>query len=203
MRQNRLFYPKQLYMRNILLLAITCLVGLPMLSQYEYEPSKEHPYGRLNPNAPKETADYAPLIGRCKCKSVARNPNQTWGDTLTMYWTFKYIMNGNGVQDETLKEDGAYSGSIRQFIPDSSKWYVHYYSHLGPNPVLPAWSGNRKGDSIVLYRPQKAPNGMDGFFKITFSEIRTTGFKWLGEWVSPNEAIRYPTWQIFCVKEEE
>ncbi|NND64193.1 MAG: nuclear transport factor 2 family protein [Flavobacteriaceae bacterium] len=165
-----------------------------------YNVSAENPFGKLNPEAPPETADYAPLIGSCDCKSEMRNPDQTWGETKDMTWTFKYIMNGTAVQDETTFKDGRNAGSIRQFIADSSKWYVHFYSNTGPTPKLPAWEGGMRGDSIVLYNEQKAPNGMDGYYRITFSDIDEKGFKWLGEWVNTSESFSYPTWKIDCTK---
>ncbi|GAA4274285.1 hypothetical protein GCM10022258_35810 [Aquimarina gracilis] len=168
--------------------------------QYEYEPSEAYPFGRPNPNAPKEILDFDNLIGLCDCISETRNKDQTWAKPNKMTWEFKYIMNGMGVQDQTLKEDGKHSGSIRQFIPDSSKWYVHYYSSTLPTTILSAWEGNKKEDKIILYREQKAPNGMDGFYKINFYDITKNGFKWLGEWVNTDETISFPTWKIDCKK---
>jgi ketosteroid isomerase-like protein len=171
------------------------------IGQYAYDPSPEHPYGLPNPEAPQELLDFAPLIGECNCTSVSRNPDQSWGNPVEMIWRFKYIMNGLGVQDETLKADGKHSGSIRQFVKDSTRWYVHYYSSGSPSTTLPVWEGNKsENEDIVLYRKQKAPNGLDGFYKITFSEIEAGGFKWLGEWVNADESISYPTWKIDCTK---
>ncbi|MEO0573238.1 MAG: hypothetical protein AAF039_16140, partial [Bacteroidota bacterium] len=96
------------------------LFFLPLFSfaQYDFEPSAEHPYGLPNPKAPKEILDFAPMIGECDCKSQKRNPDRTWAEPVDMLWRFKYIMDGMGIQDETLKADGKHSGSIRQFIPD-------------------------------------------------------------------------------------
>lgn len=169
-----------------------------LAAQYDYEPSKEHPFGLPNPEAPNELLDFAPMIGECNCKSEMRNPDQSWAEPVDLLWRFKYIMNGTGVQDETFS-DGFTSGSIRQFIPDSTRWYVHYYSSRGPTPTLPAWEGTKRDDgNIVLYREQKAPNGMDGFYRITFYEMSDKGFKWAGEWVSTDETIVYPTWKIDC-----
>ena len=110
-------------------------------------------------------------------------------------------MNGKAVQDETLKTDGKNAGSIRQFIADSSRWYVHYYTSVAPTTKLPAWEGEvADNGEIILYRDQKAPNGLDGKYKITFYNISEKGFNWLGEWVTPDESIKYPTWKIFCKK---
>ncbi|MEP0986849.1 hypothetical protein [Ekhidna sp.] len=184
-------------------LVILVLITNSLTAQYEYEPSEDYPFGRLNPEAPKQTADFEPLIGLCKCKSVARVDQNNWADTVMMDWTFKYIMNGLAVQDETLKEDGAHSGSIRQYNADSASWYVHYYSSSVATPTLSSWEGdkNENGD-IILYREQKAPNGMDGFYRLTFSNISNNGFNWIGEWVNTTETFSYPTWKIYCTRQE-
>ena len=180
-------------------LLVTCIAS----AQYAYDASEKYPFGQLNPEAPKETADYAPLIGTCICKSVARLDPNTWADTVMMDWTFKYIMNGLAVQDQTLKEDGSHSGSIRQYNADSARWFVHYYSSATPTPTLSAWEGNLNEDGdMILYKDQTAPNGMEGFYKIVFSEITNEGFNWTGAWVDKSESITYPTWRIFCRKKE-
>lgn len=189
-------------MKPILFLALAIIVNTSY-GQYEYEPSETHPFGQPNPKAPKEIVDFAPLIGICDCISETRNQDKTWAKPNKMTWEFKYIMNGMAVQDQTLKEDGRHSGSIRQFIADSSKWYVHYYSSASPTTVLSAWEGNKKDDKIILYREQKAPNGMDGFYKITFSDMTEEGFNWLGEWVNTNESFSYPNWKIACTRRKK
>lgn len=177
------------------------LLPITTIAQYDYEPSKEHPYGLPNPEAPKELLDFAPMIGTCDCKSKTRNQDGTWAESIDMLWRFKYIMNGTAVQDETLKTDGGHSGSIRQFIADSTRWYVHYYSNKMPSTILPTWEGvKRESGTIVLYREQKAPNGMEGFFRLTFSDMSDKGYKWIGEWVSTDESIVYPTWKIDCMR---
>ncbi len=189
-------------MKKLLLsiLIVPCLVFSQNTMQMEYEPGPSQPFGVINPEAPKEVADFAPLIGTCDCESIARNNDQTWAEPQQMTWTFKYIMNGMAVQDETLKEDGGHSGSIRQFIADSSKWYVHYYSNKSPSTSLSSWEGGKRGDSIVLYRDQKAPNGTDGFYRLTFSNISEEGFNWVGEWTNTTETFTFPTWKINCIK---
>ena len=184
---------------------ITFLLGLMIVSpvvcqQFEYEPSDKFPFGRLNPEGPPQTADYALLIGESGCKSVSRNADGTWStDSVDMTWKFRYFMNGTAVQDETLKADEKHSSSIRQYNADSAKWYVTYFS-TAASPSPGVWSGGMQENEIILYRPQKAPNGMEGFYKITFSENTARGFNWTGEWVEPAEKIKYPTWLIFCRK---
>ncbi|MEO9873095.1 hypothetical protein [Ekhidna sp.] len=190
-------------MKKLSSILFTLLLSFTIFAQYDYEPSKKNPFGLLNPEAPKQTADYAPIIGECTCKSVSRIDQNTWADTVMMKWTYKYILNGMAVQDETLKEDGTHSGSIRQYNADSSLWYVHYYSSNVATPTLSAWEGNMtESDKMVLYKDQTAPNGTPGFFRITFSDITETGFNWTGEWVNKAETFVYPTWKIFCLRKE-
>ncbi|MDO1499857.1 hypothetical protein Q2T40_06915 [Winogradskyella maritima] len=172
-------------------------------AQYNNEPSEAFPYGKPHAEAPQQIKDFAPMIGKSKCESFSRKQDGSWNEAVDMLWTFKYIMDGKAVQDETLKADGAHSGSIRQFNADSSKWYVHYYASNGVPKVLPAWEGERTENKIVLYREQKAPNGTDGFYRLTFYDFENTGYKWIGEWVDKTEKIVYPTWKINCTKQEE
>ena len=186
-------------MKNPLQL-ISLLLCLNVFSQnFDYEPSAAFPYGRLNPEAPKQVGDFQKLIGTCDCKSVSRINQNQWADTVDMKWTFKYIMNGTAVQDMTLKEDGIHSGSIRQYNADSLRWYVHYYTSSVATPTLSAWEGNKTEDgTIVLRRDQVAPNGMNGKYRLTFSNISLEGYNWVGEWVDLSETVVYPTWRIFC-----
>ncbi|MEP1097249.1 MAG: hypothetical protein ABJG78_19190 [Cyclobacteriaceae bacterium] len=189
-------------MRSSIIL-ILLLRSFVSFSQYDYSPTAKNPFGKLNPDAPKEVADYKDLIGICDCKSVKRIDRDNWADTVDMKWTYKYILNGLAVQDETLKSDGTHGGSIRQYNVDSSMWYVHFYTSSVSAPALPAWGGGMKDGEIVLYRDQLAPNGMEGFFRITFSDISKQGFNWNGAWTSKDESIIYPTWRIFCSKTED
>ena len=190
-------------MKTYLFLLLLPLTIYSLEAQESYKVSAEQPFGKLNPEAPQEIGDYAPLIGICDCVSTKRNPDQSWGTSQKMTWTFKYIMNGTAVQDETLKEDGSHSGSIRQFVADSSKWYVHWFSNRSPSTTFPTWSGGMEENDIVLYRPQQAPNGMDGQTRLSFKDISSKGFNWVLEWIDEKGTIVYPTWTIECVKRNE
>jgi hypothetical protein len=187
-----------------LLSSLVLLCFAPLANaQYEYEASSSNPFGLLNPEAPAEVADFAPLIGESDCLSESRNQDGSWAEPMPMIWRWKYIMNGLAVQDETLKPDGIHSGSIRQFNADSAAWYVHYYTSGSATPILPVWEGGKTDDqTITLYREQTAPNGMDGFFKINFTDITYHSFNWLGEWVNVDESFSYPTWKISCTKKK-
>ena len=191
---------------KILKLNFTCgLVVLSLtLSAQSFEANEKFSFGRLNPESPEQLKDYQQLIGLYDCTSIRRTASNNWGDTVRMEWKFKYIMDGLAVQDETLKENGIHSGSIRQYNPDSARWYVHYYSSSIATPKLKVWEGNlNEQGEILLYSPQKRPDGVMGFYKITFSNIREEGFNWQGEWVDKAETISFPIWKIFCKTSEK
>ena len=149
----------------------------------------------------KALKDYQDLIGICNCKSVSRNPDGSWAKPVSMTWQWKYIMNGLAVQDETLKLDGNHSGSIRQYDSIKKQWNVHYYTSKSIAKTLSVWNGNKKDDGrIILYKPQKAPNGVDGFARLTFYDISQKGYKWIGEWVDSSEKVIFPFWKIECLR---
>jgi len=181
----------------ILVIIFVSSIGFSQ-NTYDYAPSKKYPFGRPHPDAPQQIKDYAPMIGTTKCQSFSKNPDGTWAEPVDMLWTFKYIMNGMGVQDETLKSDGTHSGSIRQYSADSSRWYVHYYTNRRVSTVLSVWEGNLEDGKIILYKDQPAPNGTEGYFRLTFSDITDDSYKWIGEWVDKSETVVFPTWRIEC-----
>ena len=187
-------------MTKLFLLIISSLLLQFGFTQYQYDVNIDYPYGQANPKAPQEIKDYQMLIGKSKCYSLSRINQSTWSDTTDMFWTFKYIMNGMAVQDETLKADGKHSGSIRQFNSDSSLWYVHYYSTSSIPNRLPTWKSQSEANKIVLYRDQKSPDGTEGYYRLSFYDISENSFNWIGEWTSKDESRTYATWKISCEK---
>jgi hypothetical protein len=187
---------------RVFILIIVVLKSSFLIAQTEYGPTSINPFGKPNQKAPVEIKDYQALIGICDCNSYKIGKDNNWLLPVKMTWEFKYIMNGMAVQDETLKEDGIHSGSIRQFNADSSAWYVHYYTTAISSPSLRTWKGGKTADKIILYSDQKSPNGLDGYYKISFVDITDEGFNWLGEWVNKDESIIFPTWKIECKKRD-
>ncbi|MFK7774034.1 MAG: hypothetical protein AB8F94_17920 [Saprospiraceae bacterium] len=193
-------------MKNLLFtFAFSLLFSSSIFSQkpippLNYEPSALHPFGLPNPDAPKEIIDYAPMIGICDCKNLSRNPDGTWKDSLDMIWKFKYIMNGTAVQDELWKENDLYAGSIRQFQKDSAEWIVSYFSYPAVPYTPGIWHGKKMDDKIVLSKPQKAPNGMEGSSILTFYDWDEEGFKWKGEWMKEDKQFNHVFRMIECKK---
>jgi len=160
--------------------------------------------GQAAEDAPKEITQWSEMIGKCDCKSQNRNPDGTWQEETDVLWQWKYILGGTAVQDETIKSDGTYTSSIRQYNVDSAKWVVTFFASSTPAFQPGTWVGNREdGGDFVLFKDQPAPNGTPGDSRLTFSSISEKGFNWIGEWVSKDGNITYPFWKISCVKRKE
>jgi len=191
--------------RTIFTILLTYLVITGTCQTYitKYNPSTENPYGLLNPDAPPHTSDYALLIGQSMCKSISRNSEGNWNkDSTNMIWRFKYIMDGLAIQDEIFSDNAPPTGSIRQYNADSSKWYVTFFNSANVSPNPPVWHGNMESNEIVLYKKQKAPNGTDGFYRITYENVSNEGFDWRMEWLNKEETFTYTVGKTFCVKLE-
>lgn len=194
-------------MKIVSTLLLTFLFSINLFAQdalnFEYEATEDFPFGQPHPSALPEIADWDPMIGICECSSQSRKQDGDWAEPIDMTWTWKYIMNGTAVQDITLKSDGAHSGSIRQYNTDSTKWYVHYFASSAATPALSSWEGGTTEDGkIVLYREQNAPNGSEGLYRLSFYNISAEGYDWVGEWVSTDESVVYPTWKISCTRKQ-
>lgn len=186
-----------------LLLFTPILLAQPLGSDQllgKYDVSSKYPFGRKHPDAPPQIADYQPMIGKSSCTSTGRNKDGTWQKPIKMDWVFKYIMNGTAVQDETYKEDGSASGSIRQFDSKSGQWYVHFYNTLQQSAPLRYWAGKREKNDIVLTRQQKSYSGKEGYTKLTFHGFKPKGFEWLMQWISADNKTVYAVRKISCVK---
>jgi hypothetical protein len=55
---------------------------------------------------------------------------------------------------------------------------------------LRSWTGGKidNGD-IVLFKDQKAPKGMDGYYRITFADIKEDSYEWVGSWVNKADTL--------------
>ncbi len=185
-------------MKNLFTLLLSVCGTFLFAQSVEYEASDKYPFGKPHPDAPEAISDFESMIGKNDCLSLNRNPDGTWQDTLKMVWEFRYILNGNAVQDHTWHESGLYATSIRQYNADSAMWVVGYNASNFVSFTNIPWLGKKAGDEIVLKKEQKAPNGMDGVSRLTFYNITEEGFDWKGEWVDTSGSIIFPFWKIFC-----
>lgn len=163
-----------------------------------FEPSSEYPFGRPNPEAPQQLSQFAFMIGQNDCTDERLNNASAEWDKSTRTWDAYYYMNGYAIRD-TGRSGGATNGNIRVFDRGAQEWVVTFFSM--PTYGSGIWRGGMEGDKMVLKLPQKAPGtDIDGFSRLTFSNISTTGFNWDGEWVSEDGSVVFPFWRIRCTK---
>ncbi|MCK8481231.1 hypothetical protein [Psychroserpens algicola] len=181
---------------------VTAIIYVMLLTTNLSFTQNENVFGKPNENAPKEIKDFQQLIGLCDCKSVQYKSGVA-GDTLALKWRWKYILNGNAVQD-----DGWFDGqhnqksftSIRILNPKTKQWQVPFFvPYMTSEPQI--WKGGKNGENIVLRKPEPKQNGEDFESVLTFSNISNKGFNWTGKKVNLNSKKETVFWKIWCIKE--
>ena len=168
----------------------------------DQEFDQSHYFGKANPLAPPEVKDFDQLIGNCDCKSL-QYVNGEPGDTLTLKWKWKYILNGYGVQDEGWYGNDSiqnYFTSIRILNSETKQWHVPFFTpNMTTNPQI--WIGGKQEENIVLRRTQTTQNGEFESI-LTFSNISEKGFNWEGKIFLPDTNTTNIFWRIWCLKEQ-
>lgn len=192
-------------MNKFLLCCIFSFILMPGFAQMtpagsQFEPNDLQPLGAYNPRAPKEVKQFDFMVDVCDCRSVNRNPDGSWQDTLDMVWMAKYTLNGTAIQDFTWREGAFAASSMRQYDTTTHQWVVTYFSNTGVSTKPGTWLGawDEEAQKMVLTQAQKAPNGMEGNSVLTFSNISEKGYKWEGKWVKDDGSVEWPFWRIAC-----
>jgi len=135
-------------------------------------------YGKLNAEAPPQTAQYAFLVGKwgCKTRFMDAEGRPVEGRAT---WTGYYILDGWAIQDDwvALRADGteSHGTNIRSFNPQTGKW---------DNRWLPAGSlqwkyfqAEKVGDTMVMTGEGTDARG-PFIDRNTFYEISADGWRW-------------------------
>lgn len=167
-----------------------------------YEANAQNPYGKPNDNALEEIKDFDKLIGICHCKSVQYRGDVP-GDTLDLKWRWKYILNGNAVQDDgwfgNENKQSSFT-SIRILNPETKQWQVPFFvPYMSTEPQI--WVGGKKGDTIELIKTEGTQNDQSMESVLTFSEITEQGFNWTGKMVNLETEAETIFWKIWCIKQ--
>mgnify|MGYP000398014167 CR=1 FL=1 len=151
----------------LLLLSLpACQLNAQRPASLEYEPSAAYPFGRANPEAPPELAQFGFMIGENDCLEQRRN-NATgeWVEGVRS-WDAHYYMNGFAIRDSG-KSGATTNSNIRVFDTANEEWAVTFFS--APAYSSGTWRGKMDGGNMVLRQAQKAPGtNFDGFSTLTF-----------------------------------
>lgn len=184
-------------MKNRLIIVIAILIMSQGLAAQQStklpvqnEPSPSHPYGKLNADAPSETAQFSFMIGEFDCDDKIINPQDGKWKERKIVWNSKYFLNGSGIQD-SLWSDPTVASGTRIFDKTKGKWIVNYFQS-SPSYFAGVWEGKKEGDKMIM----RAPRG-ENESRLTFHNIKKDGFDWIGETVTKNSKAN-PFWIISC-----
>lgn len=154
----------------------------------DYEPNAAFPYGKLNPNAPLETAQFSFMIGEFDCVDQVVNPQTGKWVKFPAIWNAKYFLNGHGIQDQYWSPRFSTS-NIRIFDRKEKKWKVTFFRMPGYSSGV--WSGNKIGNDLVMRQGDDQKGS-----RLTFSKITQNRFEWVGESMNKGNASAF--WKSSC-----
>jgi hypothetical protein len=143
----------------------------------------------INPLAPPETKQYAPLLGNWKITDFSLDREGKWQAGSGADWNWYTILNGHAIQDDWIQpsldqeiEAGKrqYGTNIRIYNSKNNKWN-QIWTSIG-NRKFDQFTANEKSGAIV----------MRGFYagnesRITFFNMQANSFDWKMEFQSKED----------------
>ncbi len=156
----------------------------------DYEPSPAYPFGRLNPDAPPETAQFAFMLGAYDCTDrIFNQQNGTWKE-VTKIWNGRSFLNGHAIRDDTWRSDGVYTSNIRKYDAQAGKWIVTFFSNGNAAPSV--WEGGKEGDEIVVSRDGESPQG-PFTARLMFHDVTDASFEWKMDILAGSQVLPWRT----------
>lgn len=143
------------------------------------DPSTRKDFGRLNPQAPPQTAQFAFMIGAWDCKTKFMMPDGSGYNEGHATWTGYYILDGWAIQDDWASNPGGntFRGTnIRSVDPETGKWICRWL----PSGTLKwkAFEATREGDTMVMIGGEGADRAGDYVDRNVFYEITPDHWRW-------------------------
>lgn len=136
-------------------------------------------FGKLNPAAPEETAQFQFLVGRwhAEYSGISSDGTVTKG---TADWRIKYILNGFALQDEWSYSlpDGTIAGygtMFRTFDAKKKEWTI--VEQTTGNLEFNHMTAKKVGDTMVMYEEGETPEGKIHMRRV-FHNITRDSFDW-------------------------
>jgi len=159
-------------------------------------------FGKPNPNAPLELAQFAFLIGRWRCEAKVSADYGEWR-TFEATWVGRYILDGYALADE-YRMTGA-SGELivlgknfRAYDPAKRVWNIKWLNALAGTwtDLGPEGLGGVGFDGQSITYAFKEPVAAHAYTRATYTNISQTHFTWRGEKSDDGKA-----WNEFMVVE--
>jgi hypothetical protein len=133
-----------------------------------------------HPKAPRETAQFAFLIGEHHCTTQQMQPDGTYLDSGEAQWNGRYILDGWAIEDEWIspRPDGeTFRGlNIRSFNPQTRTWDNRW---LATGTLQwKYFSAEKVGDTMVMIGGEGEDARGAFVDRNTFSETGPEGFGW-------------------------
>ncbi len=158
-----------------------------------FEADARHPFGRLNPAADPEVAQFSFMVGRFACTEERLMPDGTYASR-EAEWEAAYILDGRAVQDRYWAPNTA-ATSIRFFDSDRGLWRVNYQAKPG-NVFGFEWVGGQEGDRMVFTTTYPNADGDTILSRLTYYDIRDDGFEWMSEEMNQRTGETVVDWRI-------
>ena len=153
-----------------------------------YESSPAFPFGRLNPKAPPETAQFAFIVGEFDCDDrIYSVPQKKWFNMKAIRRA-AFVLNGFAIQDRNWTPI-LNSSNIRAYDPKKKEWVVTYFKY--PGFFSAVWRGKKEGENIVV-RQGSGPTES----RLTFYAIKKDQYSWKAERMTDGKMIM--NWQFTC-----
>jgi len=148
---------------------------------------EEQDYGKLNPDAPQELAQFAFLIGPWRCAVKLKREDGSW-ETLEARWEGRFILDGYAIADEyrmTSRAGGllVLGVNLRAYNPAKKAWSMKWLNalvgswvDLGPEEL-----GGVQADGQRITYCTKEPVAAHALTRATYSSISGDHFSYRGE----------------------
>ncbi|MEP1097498.1 MAG: hypothetical protein ABJG78_20445 [Cyclobacteriaceae bacterium] len=152
-------------------------------------------YGKLNPEAPRETFQFGQLVGKWDVISSDSIPNEGWHESKAT-WTFMYTLDGFAVQDiwhekvsdSTSNTKGIgrdFTGiNVRVFDPNTKQWNITWFEN-GTNTMQAVITAKTNMKGEIVMKPPNYPA------EITFYNIAEHSFDWKFEILKEDKRILF------------
>lgn len=172
-------------------LAATALIFFAPLvaAAGEYDPSPAHPWGRPNPEAPAEIAQFAWAIGSWSCDAKAIRRDGSVVEWITE-WAWRYTLNGMAIEDKTSGNNRRYQ-IIRQYDANAGHWINSLFGMNGGAERYLLNGVYRDGEMILESDDVTLPDGAKRHWKFMFHSITDSGYTWSGYYMNDGEFINF------------